>query len=33
MKSIFHSEKEVTVDGTIFKIEADQTIEGTPFSK
>lgn len=29
MKSIFHSDRTVTVDGTEFRLEADQTIEGT----
>ena len=31
MKSIFHSERTVTVDGTEYRIEADTTIEGVPF--
>lgn len=33
MPSIFHSEKTVTVDGVDYRIEADETIEGTQFFK
>lgn len=29
MNSIFHSERMVTVNGTEYRLEADQTIEGT----
>lgn len=31
MKSIFNQEKEVTVEGKRYKVEADVTIEGTEF--
>jgi hypothetical protein len=33
MKSIFNSERTITVSGTEYKLEADETIEGTQFFK
>lgn len=33
MKSIFNESKEVTVDGTEYRVEADVTMEGTQMFK